>query len=134
MDNNQILKKLSIALSLRREDVREIFHIGGKEFSNSQTGNLLVSAGHKNFSAVSDEDLSRFLDGLITYSRGPKDHPQMVPLAIVNTVYDLGERGNVEALQSMMELVDDVLGQVEEQISDGAEEGEAIPEIADGAE
>ena len=110
MDNNKVLKKMTIAMNLRNEDVREIFHIGGVELSVSQTGAFLVSDTNKNFKALSDEVLEQFTDGLITYSRGAKNAPNFVPLALANLVYLLGERGNQEALEALAGLVEDVLG------------------------
>ena len=122
MDNNQILKKISIALNLRHEDVREVFHLGGRELSTSQTGARMVNPNNKNFKAVSDEECESFLNGLITYSRGAKNAPTVLPLAIVNTVYSLAERGHVEALDSLGGLVEDLLEQVHGQLAEESDE------------
>ena len=118
MDNNKVLKKITIAMNLRNEDVREIFHIGGLELSVSQTGAFLVSDTNKNFKALSDEVLENFMDGLITYSRGAKNAPNFVPLALANLVYLLGEKGNQEALEALASLVEDVLSQLREQLEE----------------
>ena len=132
MDNNLTLKKISIAMNLRHEDVREIFHLGGKELSTSQTGARMVNPSNKNFKAVSDEECETFLNGLITYSRGAKNAPTILPLAIVNTVYSLGERGHVEALDSLGGLVEDLLEQVQTQLAEEAQEaGEPDEAFAD---
>ena len=134
MDNNQILKKLSIALNLRHEDVREVFHLGGHELSTSQTGARMVNPTNKNFKALGDQELEAFLNGLITYSRGPKNAPNMVPLAIVNTVYSLGERGHVEALDNLGGLVEDLLEQVHAQLADVTDPGEEKDSPTDEAD
>ena len=134
MDNNQILKKLSIALNLRHEDVREVFHLGGRDLSTSQTGARMVNPSNKNFKALDDEELETFLNGLITYSRGPKNAPNMVPLAIVNTVYSLGERGHTEALDSLGGLVEDLLEQIHAQLADVTDPGEDEPSPSDEAD
>lgn len=118
MDNNKVLKKISIAMNLRHEDVREIFHIGGSELSVSQTGALLVNPSNKNFKALSDEAFEIFLDGMITYSRGPKTAPNTVPIALTNLIYLLGERGQEDALQALSAAAEDVLSQVREQLKD----------------
>ena len=118
MDNNKVLKKISIAMNLRHEDVREIFHIAGEELSVSQTGALLVNPNNKNFKALPEEGLETFLGGLITYSRGPKSAPNTVPIGLTNLVYLLGERGQEDALQALSALTEDVLSQVREQLKD----------------
>ena len=131
MDNNQILKKLSIALNLRHEDVREVLHLGGHDLSTSQTGARMVNPNNKNFKAFGDDELEAFLNGLITYSRGPKNAPNMVPLAIVNTIYSLGERGHVEALDSLGGLVEDVLEQIQSQLADVTDPGDDEDALSD---
>ena len=118
VDNNKVLKKITIAMNLRNEDVREILHIGGQELSISQTGAVLVSEPNKNFKILSDELLEAFMEGLITYSRGPKNVPNLIPLALANLVYLLGERGNQEALEALGGLVEDVVTQLTEQLEE----------------
>ena len=126
MDNNKVLKKMAIAMNLRHEDVREIFHIGGTELSVSQSGALLVNPNNKNFQALSEEGLESFMDGLITYSRGPKGSPNIVPLAVANLVYFLGEKGREDALVALSKLVEDVLSQIREQLAEESEESEEL--------
>lgn len=116
MELNTVLKKVTIAMNLRNEDVREIFHLGGEELSTSQTGALLVNASNKNFKLLSEERLEVFFNGLILYSRGPKENPNAMPMALINLIYLLGEKGQLEALESLRELTSDVLAQVEEQL------------------
>ena len=118
VENNKVLKKITIAMNLRNEDVREILHIGGSELSISQTGAFLVSETNKNFKEMPDEALETFMEGLITYSRGAKSSPNFVPLALANLVYLLGERGNEDALQALSNLVGDVLSQLREQVAE----------------
>ena len=118
VDNNKVLKKITIAMNLRNEDTREIFHIGGHELSISPTGAFLVSETNKNFKPLSDDLLTAFMDGLITYSRGAKNAPNFVPLALANIVYLLGEKGNTEALEALAGLVEDVLSQLREQLEE----------------
>ena len=58
------------------------------------------------------------MEGLITYSRGPKNAPNFIPLALANLVYLLGERGNQEALEALGGLVEDVVTQLAEQLEE----------------
>ncbi len=118
MDNNTVLKKISIAMNLRHEDIREIFHIGGEELSISQTGALLVNPANKNFNQLSEERLEIFFNGLITYSRGPKNSPNAFPLALTNLIYLLGEKGQESALEALRALIEDVLSQLRAQLED----------------
>ena len=116
MTPGQILKKLVISLSLRHEDIREIFHLNGMEYSSSQIRAWMSGKGHKNHQALTMELLGGFLDGFITYSRGPKDAPSVLPLAITNLIYRLGEEGRIEALEHLLALLQDLIQQVTEAI------------------
>ncbi len=116
MENNKILKKIVIAMNLRHEDVREVFHLGGLELSISQTGAFLVSPSNKNFQSLSLEKLESFLNGMIIYSRGPKNAPNIIPMALANLVYWLGENGQIDALEALNELLSDVVSQVRKQL------------------
>ncbi len=73
MTNNDILKKLRIALDLKEIDMIEIFEFAGYEINKSELSGLFRKEGHKNYRSCSDELLTLFLDGYIIYKRGPKD-------------------------------------------------------------
>lgn len=118
MTPGKILKKLVISLGLRHEDIREIFHLNGQELSSSQIRAWMSGSSHKNHQSLSSEQLEDFLNGFITYSRGPKDNPSVVPLAVTNLIYRLGEEGRIEALHSLSDLLQDLLQQVNDALED----------------
>ncbi len=70
MTNNEIIKKLRIALDLKEVDMTEIFELSGYEIKKQELASIFRKEGHKNYKECSDELLSHFLDGFITYNRG----------------------------------------------------------------
>ena len=63
LSNNEVLKKLRIALNLQQEDMLLIFEEGGATLSQSELGALFRKQGNKHFRACSDALLLQFLDG-----------------------------------------------------------------------
>jgi uncharacterized protein YehS (DUF1456 family) len=74
MVNNDILKKLRIALKLKDTDILEILKLAGMELSATELGALFRAPDHRNYKECGDQVLRRFLDGLIIKMRGPRDH------------------------------------------------------------
>lgn len=72
MTNNDILKKLRIALDLKEADMADIFKLVDYEINKYELSGFFRKEGHKNYKACSDELLTLFLDGYIIYKRGPK--------------------------------------------------------------
>jgi uncharacterized protein YehS (DUF1456 family) len=70
--NNDILKKLRIALKLQDSDIVEILKLADFEVSASEVNALFRNPEHANFRECGDQLLRRFLDGLITKNRGPR--------------------------------------------------------------
>ena len=64
LSNNQILKKLRIALNLQEQDMQLIFEEGGVTLSASEFGALFRKEGNKHFRPCSDELLQHFIAGL----------------------------------------------------------------------
>ncbi len=80
MTNNDILKKLRIALKLRDEDIIEILMLVDFKVSRSELSALFRSEDHPNFKECGDQLLRNFLNGLIIYMRGPaQEEPKPVP-------------------------------------------------------
>lgn len=77
MVNNDILKKLRIALKLKDTDILEILKLAGMELSAAELGALFRTPDHRNYKVCGDQVLRRFLDGLIIKLRGPRDHAQV---------------------------------------------------------
>ena len=63
LSNNEVLKKLRIALNLQQEDMLLVFEEGGATLSQAELGALFRKQGNKHFRACSDELLLQFLGG-----------------------------------------------------------------------
>ena len=64
LSNNEVLKKLRIALNSQEEDMLLVFEEGGATLSPAELGALFRKDGNKHFRACSDELLLQFLNGL----------------------------------------------------------------------
>jgi len=75
LSNNDILKKLRVALSLRNDDIIEILSLVDFEISKGALGDLFRNEDHPGFVEAGDQLLRNFLNGLIIYKRGkPEDY------------------------------------------------------------
>jgi uncharacterized protein YehS (DUF1456 family) len=73
LTNNDILKKLRVALKLRDDDIIEILKLVDYSITKSELGAFFRSIEHPNYKPLQDQILRNFLNGLIIYKRGPKD-------------------------------------------------------------
>lgn len=73
MSNNDILKKLRVALSLRTEQIMEICDLVGFKVTKAELGDIFRNEDHPNFKQCGDQILRNFLNGLVIYKRGRKD-------------------------------------------------------------
>lgn len=71
MTNNDILKKLRIALKLRDEDIIQILNLADFTVTKSEINALFRAEDHPNYKECGDQLLRNFLNGLIIYERGP---------------------------------------------------------------
>lgn len=70
MTNNDILKKLRVALQLRNEDIVEIMKLVDFKVTTSELGALFRSEDHPKYKECGDQFLRNFLNGLIIQKRG----------------------------------------------------------------
>lgn len=70
LDNNGVLKKLRIALSLDEASMLALIRRGGIALSPSELGAFFRTEGHKNYRPCGDQVLRAFLRGLIAERRG----------------------------------------------------------------
>jgi uncharacterized protein YehS (DUF1456 family) len=70
LSNNDILKKLRIALSLRNDDILEILKLADFEISKGALGDLFRNEDNPGYVEAGDQVLRNFLNGLIIYKRG----------------------------------------------------------------
>ncbi|MEQ1552881.1 MAG: DUF1456 family protein [Ferruginibacter sp.] len=76
MDNNDILKKLRVALSLRNDDIIEILALVNFKISRGALGDMFRAADHPSFVPAQDQVLRNFLNGLVIYKRGVMERPE----------------------------------------------------------
>jgi uncharacterized protein YehS (DUF1456 family) len=73
MTNNDILKKLRIALNLKDTDIIDILKLADFEITKTELSALFRKEGHKNYKECGDQILRRFLNGLIIRNRGKRE-------------------------------------------------------------
>ncbi len=78
LSNNDILKKIRVALSLRNDDIIEILSLVDFEISKGALGDLFRNEDHPGFVEAGDQLLRNFLNGLIIYKRGKQDDPKVI--------------------------------------------------------
>ncbi len=71
LSNNDILKKIRVALELKDEDILHILKLADFEVSKSELNALFRKEEHPNFMPCGDQLLRNFLNGLIIFKRGP---------------------------------------------------------------
>lgn len=77
MSNNDILKKLRVALQLRNDEIIEILKLVDFKMTASELGAFFRSEDHPNFKPCGDQILRNFLNGLIIYKRGAKEEKKI---------------------------------------------------------
>lgn len=73
LSNNDILKKIRVALSLRTEEVIHILSLVDFHITKGALGDLYRHEDHPNYQEAGDQILRRFLDGLVLYKRGQQE-------------------------------------------------------------
>ncbi|MES2778564.1 MAG: DUF1456 family protein [Bacteroidota bacterium] len=71
MTNNDILKKLRVALKLKNTDIIDILKLVDFRISESELGALFRKEDHPNYKECGDQILRNFLNGLVIHLRGP---------------------------------------------------------------
>ena len=76
MTNNDILKKLRVALSLRNEDIIHILSLVDFDISKGALGDIFRNEDNPGYVDAGDQILRNFLNGLIIYNRGKLPEPK----------------------------------------------------------
>lgn len=74
--NNDILKKLRVALQLRDDQIVEILELVDFRVSKGEIGNFFRAEDHPKYMECQDQILRNFLNGLVIYLRGTKENPK----------------------------------------------------------
>lgn len=73
LSNNDIFKKLRVALELRDDDIIQILKLVDYEISKTELSAVFRNEDHANFKPCGDQLLRNFLNGLVIYKRGPRE-------------------------------------------------------------
>jgi hypothetical protein len=76
MSNNDIFKKLRVALMLRDDDIVAILELVDFKISKSELGAFFRKEDHPKYVECGDQILRNFLNGLVIYLRGTKENPK----------------------------------------------------------
>jgi len=76
MTNNDIFKKLRVALQLRDDQIVEILELVNFRISKGELGNIFRKEDHPNYMECGDQLLRNFLNGLVIHLRGTKEEPK----------------------------------------------------------
>ncbi len=76
MTNNDIFKKLRVALMLRDDQIIEILELVDFRISKSELGAFFRDEKHENYMECGDQVLRNFLNGLVIHLRGTKENPK----------------------------------------------------------
>ena len=73
LTNNDIFKKLRVALKMRDDDIVKVLALVDFEISKSELGAFFRSEDHPKYMECHDQILRNFLNVLIIYKRGPRE-------------------------------------------------------------
>ena len=73
MTNNDIFKKLRVALMLRDDEIVEILKLADFKISKSELGAFFRKENHPNYMECGNQVLRNFLNGLVIHLRGTKE-------------------------------------------------------------
>ncbi len=76
MTNNDIFKKLRVALMLRDDQIVEILELVDFRITKSELGAFFRDEKHENYMECGDQVLRNFLNGLVIHLRGTREEPK----------------------------------------------------------
>ncbi|UYW02384.1 DUF1456 family protein [Flavobacterium agricola] len=82
MTNNDIFKKLRVALMLRDDQIVEILELVDFRISKGEIGNFFRAEDHPKYVECGDQVLRNFLNALVIHLRGTKEDPKN-PIEII---------------------------------------------------
>lgn len=72
MSNNDIMKKLRVALKFTDDDIVKVLQLVDFRVTKTELTAIFRNEDHPNFKPCGDQILRNFLNGLIIYKRGPR--------------------------------------------------------------
>jgi len=79
LTNNDIIKKLRVALKLRDEDIVKILALVDFKITKSELGAFFRSEEHPKYMELQDQILRNFLNGLVIHLRGLREDKRPKP-------------------------------------------------------
>jgi uncharacterized protein YehS (DUF1456 family) len=71
MNNNEIFKKLRVALKLRDDQIVDILKLVDFNITRTELSAFFRAEDHENYKDCGDQVLRNFLNGLVIHLRGP---------------------------------------------------------------
>lgn len=71
MSNNDIMKKLRVAMKFTDDDIVKVLELVNFRITKTELGAIFRADDHPNFKPCGDQILRNFLNGLIIHQRGP---------------------------------------------------------------
>ncbi len=107
MTNNDILKKLRVALKLRDDEIVAILELVDFRISKAEIGAFCRSEDHPKYVKCGDQVLRNFLNGLVIHLRGTRETTKDPSAVLKNeapkkspkvpyTKYKMGDLGKVK--------------------------------------
>lgn len=97
LTNNDIIKKLRVALQLKDDDIIKILKLVEYDISKSELGAFFRHPSHAKYMPLQDQILRNFLNGLVIYKRGPMERkPSSTPKAKKEMPKPEAKTSNVE--------------------------------------
>jgi|SRR5690606_26505098 len=93
MNNNDVFKKLRVALKLRDDEIVEILKLVDFRISKSELGAFFRKQDHPNYMECGDQILRNFLNGLVIYLRGTKEDPKNPGEVLLKLNKNTGAKG-----------------------------------------
>ena len=72
MSNNDIMKKLRVAMKFTDDDIINVLSLVDFRVTKTELSAIFRNEDHPNFKPCGDQILRNFLNGLIIYQRGPR--------------------------------------------------------------
>jgi uncharacterized protein YehS (DUF1456 family) len=72
MSNNDIMKKLRVAMKFTDDDIVQVLSLVDFRVTKTELSAIFRNEDHPNFKPCGDQILRNFLNGLIIYKRGPR--------------------------------------------------------------
>lgn len=79
LTNNDVLKKIRVALKLRDDDIVGILKLVDFNISKSELNAFFRKEDHPKYMELQDQILRNFLNGLIIHKRGPMERKPQPP-------------------------------------------------------